>query len=522
MVLKEKMKQRKGYDVTSVDKNGGDTKSLEMDDLGPGRKIQMRDDDKVELKRNVTLVNGVAIIVGSIIGSGIFLTPTGVYVYAQDAYGAIAVWTLCGVFSLIGALCFAELGTCITRSGGDYAYILEAFGSIPAFLCLWVTVLVIRPTTATVVALTFAEYAIKPFFPNCDPPPYSRELLAAGCLCLLTAVNCLSVKVTMKIQDIFTLAKLLALGLIILAGVIHLIRGFTMDSINLSNNVFSTPFDFKGKEYNYMDLSLSVYNGLFAYAGWNYLNMVTQELQDPYKNLPRAIWIGLPLVTGIYVLANIAYFIVLTPQEMIQSPAVAVSFGEHTFRKIHVEWIIPIFVAMSTFGGVNGTLFTSARLFFAGADDGQIPQIFSCIHPKYFTPIPALLFQCVIAVLLLAVGSIYALINYVSFVLWVSTGVAVAALLVLRRSKPNIPRPIKVSLILPYVYIICTMFIIACSVVADPTSTMYGTLITLTGIPAYFLLQWGSKVTPTGAKQFTVFLQKFMNVVPQEKEETLL
>ncbi|XP_035902833.1 Y+L amino acid transporter 2 [Anopheles stephensi] len=436
--------------------------------------------DKVVLKRKITLINGVGIIVGTIIGSGIFISPTGVFVFTRSVGSSLVIWTLSGILSTLGALCYAELGTCITRSGGDYAYLLVAFGPLVGFLRLWMALLIIRPTTQAIVALTFAQYAVRPFFEDCEAPESAVRLLAAVCLCFLTAINCISTKWAMKIQDVFTIAKLTALVSIILAGM------YFMATESLDN--FQNPWE---GDYALSSLAYAFYSGLFAFGGWNYLNFVTEELENPYKNLPRAIWIAMPMVTGIYVFVNMAYFAVVSRQEMLASIAVAVSFGNRMFGS--VAWLIPIFVALSTFGGVNGILFTSARLFSTGAQEGHLPAWFSLVHVDRQTPIPALIFTCITSIIMLLSANVFVLINYFSQILWLSVAASIAGLLWLRISKPNMPRPIKVNLALPITFLICCLGLVLLPSFTEPFNLLVGLAITLSGVPVYYVcIVWRS------------------------------
>jgi L-type amino acid transporter 5 len=431
-------------------------------------------DGPVKLKRKITLMNGVALIIGTIIGSGIFVSPTGVYKSTKSVGTSIVVWCLSGVFSTLGALCYAELGTSITRSGGDYAYIYVAFGPLAAFLRLWIALLIIRPTTQAIVALTFAHYAAKPFFQDCEPPDNAVRLLAAVCLCLLTAINCLSVRWAMRIQSVFTAAKLFALIVIILAGLYDVaITGHTENFENA----------FEGN-YDISELALGFYSGLFAFGGWNFLNFVTEELQDPYKNLPRAIWIALPMVTGVYVLANVAYFAVLSGMEIESSPAVAVSFGAKMFGSLY--WLVPIFVALSTFGGVNGILFTSSRLFLTGSQEGHLPGLFSYIHVKKMTPIPSLIFTCVTSLAMLLVSDVFVLIDYYGQILWLSVAASIGGMLWLRHKQPDMSRPIKVNMAIPVIFLFCCAFLVIFPIPKQPMNTVIGAAITLSGLSLEF------------------------------------
>lgn len=468
----------------------------------PSRKGSVVSTGEVGLKAKMTLINGITVIVGSIIGSGIFVSPTGVLMNTGSVNLALIVWVISGLFSMVGAYCYAELGTMIKKSGADYAYIMETFGPFIAFIRLWIECMIVRPCSQAIVALTFSVYVLKPFFEECNPPENAARLLAVCCILVLTFVNCWDVKWATRVQDIFTYAKLVALFIIIATGIWQLCLG----KVEF--------FTFENTNTQVTSIALSFYSGLFAYNGWNYLNFIIEELKDPVKNLPKAIAISLVLVTVVYVMANVAFYTTLSPEEVLGSEAVAVTYAKQVFGIF--AWTIPVFVALSTFGAVNGILLTSSRLFYAGACEGQMPEILTMIQIQRFTPTPAVLIMALLSMLYLTVSDIFALINYVGFATWLSIGVAVLCLPVLRWTQPNIERPIRVNLVFPIVYLLATVFVTVVPMYASPVETGYGVLMILTSVPVYLLfIAWKKKPIwfRRSMGKITQTLQKLMVVV---------
>jgi len=444
---------------------------------------QEPEDEGVHLKKELGLLEGVAIIIGIIIGSGIFISPKGVLQEAGSIGLSLVVWVVCGLLSMLGALCYAELGTSIPKSGSDYAYIMEAFGPFPAFLYLWDANFVFVPTTNAIMALTVAQYLVQPFFGEGELPKEALSLIAAVFISGLTWLNCYSMKITTRLQNLFMVTKVLALTLVVIVGIVALFQG----GYKNFDNAFAYSETEPGK------ICLAFYSGIYSYAGWNYLNFMTEELKNPFVNLPRAIYLSLPVVTFLYILANVSYLAVLTPTQMLASNAIAVTFAE----KSVASWagvVMTILVGISAAGSLSGHIMTSSRLCYVGARHGHIPNCLSLVTIDTYTPKPALIFLGALSLIYLCTSDIYVLINYASFVESSFILLSIASLLWLRWKQPDMPRPIRVTILIPIAFFVICSFLVLMPFYVEPVVIGMGLLITVLGIPVYLVgVMWKNK-----------------------------
>ncbi|KFV58345.1 B(0,+)-type amino acid transporter 1, partial [Tyto alba] len=456
--------------------------------------------EKLRLKQEVGLISGVSLIAGTMIGSGIFMSPEWVLYHMGSPASSLLIWAACGLLAMFGALSYAELGTIIKESGGEYIYILRIFGSFPAFLFAYTSVILVRPAGLAAVCLSFAEYATAPFYQGCSSPQVVVKCTAAACILLLTIINCLNVRLATSIMNIFTAAKLLALLVIVVGGLVLLAKGQTQSFQNAFQNTSA----------GIGAVGVAFYQGLWSYDGWNNLNYVTEELKKPEVTLPRALMIAIPLVTCLYLLVNVSYLAAMTPSELLSSGAVAVTWGW--------AWLISLSVALSTFGSSNGTFFSGGRVCYIAAREGHMPDILSMAHVRCLTPSPALLFTSTVSLIMIISGSFTSIVNFFSFIAWIFYGMTISGLLYLKIKKPELPRSYKVPIIIPVIVLMAAVYLVLAPIIDQPQiEILYIVLFIFSGIILYFPLV-RFKCHPCFLQRVTLHLQLFLEVAPTTRD----
>jgi APA family basic amino acid/polyamine antiporter len=439
--------------------------------------------------RRVGLFSGVMLVIGGIIGSGIFLNPSIVAQRVGTAELTLGVWVLGGLVALIGAFVYGELGARFPRAGGQYVYLRDAFGPLPAFLYGWALLLMVATGAIAAVAVTFANYAIA----LGGLPPGSRLPLAVGAVVFLSIVNYVGVRPGAITQNVFTVLKLLALGALIVAG---LLAGAPTAAAPAAGAPAAAPDSLA------LAIGAALVPVLFSYGGWQQTNFVAEEMVHPERNLPRALLLGVLGVITVYVLANVTYLRALGAEGLAASAAPAADATELLLGPTG-RTLITAGIVVSTFGFLNLVILVSPRVYQAMAADGLfLPQL-ARLHPRWRTPAAAIVFQCVWAVLLTLTGTYGELLDYVVFADWLAFGATAATLFVYRARErrgelPRSERRVPGYPFTPLLFIAVAAYVVIGSVASNPGNALRGTGLLLLGIPA-FLFWRGRAARPSPA-----------------------
>lgn len=450
------------------------------------------------LARRLTLTNAVMVVIGSVIGSGIFLTPQNVAASVEIPGIMIAVWILTGVLTLAGALTNAEVASLIPEAGGQYVFFRVTYGQLTAFLYGWTTFIVYQTGSIAAIAVAFAKY----FGYFVDLPNFSPELeawklplvgniyplkdfgvtmVAILAIITVTTINYFGVQFGGMIQNVFTFLKVLAIGSII-------VLAFTVGSGNTENffPLWGTP----SSNALLSAIGVAMIATLWSYDGWNSLTFLAGEVVEPQKNIPRALIFGTIAIIIIYVLTNMAYLYILPIGQIAQSKLVAADVMDTIFPSLGGA-IISAMVMISTFGTVNATSMTTARVFYAMAKDKMFFKGLGKVHPKFRTPAKSLVIQGTWACILCLTGTFDQIFTYVIFAGWIFYALGAGAVFILRKKQPQAHRAYKVPLypIVPILFIIVATWFVVNTIVEQTADSMVGLLLLVAGVPFYLYWQ---------------------------------
>ncbi|NWV65438.1 S7A13 protein, partial [Malurus elegans] len=469
--------------------------------------VQRKDNAKMQLKRNIGYFDGVSFIVGSIVGAGIFVSPTGVLKHSLLNVGvALTIWAASGLVSLMGALCYAELGAALPFSGGEYSHIKRGLGSLPAFIFIWTSTFT-KPASNAARALLFAEYATQPFYGICPVPEVLKKCLALAVLWSLGILNGLSVKMAAWVQTVFTLLKVMALSVIAVGGIVLLVAR-QRETLARFEDMFGSEIP------NAAQIAEAFFQGLYAYGGWWSLNYMAEEMKSPSRNIPLTVMTAVPAVIVFYLLVNISYLTVLTPKEIVSSVAVAVTWADRVIPS--VAWIIPVSVAVSIFGALNSSMFTLGRLSYAGSQSGHLPALISMLNVHSCTPAPAMIFSTIIASIFIIPSDLITLTNYFGFSAWLMIGLTCASLIVLRYREPHLHRPYKVFLPVPFVMVAMSFFLVLAPIVWSPNLQYVYAFLFMLGSLIVYLPFIHFKLHFAFLDKITCHLQLLLEVCPAD------
>lgn len=441
------------------------------------------------LLHELTLRDAIGIVAGTVIGSGVFLVPNSVAAQLTSFSSVLLVWVTGGLLSLFGALALGELGAAFPGAGGLYVYLRQAYGKFIGFLYGWGLLTLIHSGSIATLAVAFRIYLAQ------IVPLTMTEQKVAGiaCVLVLTGINCLGVRSGKGVQNLFAAAKLgglaLMIGLLFFRGHAHVLQA----SLWPKESTGFHPASF----------GIALVAVLWAYEGWHVVSFTAGEFKNSQRDLPRGLFFGTLIVAVTYVLANIAYYCVLTPAQIQHTERVAAT-AVSSVAGSTATFFISVLILVSIIGATNGMILTGPRVYYAMAEEGLFFKVFGTISERYRAPLFAIVVQGIWASCLTLLGTFQELFTYVIFTAWIFYGLAVAAVIVLRIRRPDLARPFKAPGYpwMPALFTLAALGITLSAVVSSPLHALFGIGLILTGLPVYALfVAWGKNPKGTAGSR---------------------
>lgn len=443
-----------------------------------------------ELRRELGVWAAASIVVGTTIGSGIFLVPRTMVAKTGTPEMVFVVWVFAGLLSLMGALTYAELAAAMPEAGGEYVYLREAYGPIWGYLYGWTQMWVAKSGSIATLATGFFYYLAN-FRPELDHVLYtihlpvgpgggpleirSGQLLAMGVIFALGFLNYFGVRIGGGVQVTITILKVGLIGAIILIGL-----GSGKGSAANYQTAVAAPGGLAG-------FFAAMVAALWAYDGWNNVGMVASEVKNPKRNLPLSLIAGTGAIILIYLLANAAYFLVLPASQVASSPRVAAEMMGRILGPRGAD-AVSIAAMISIFAALNGSILSGSRVPYAMARDGYFFTAVGKVHPKWHTPAASIILLSCWSALLVLSGRYEELYTYVIFASWILYGMTGAAAIVLRHRRPDLDRPYRALgyPLVPVAFVLVAIALLGATLMESPRESILGLAIVVVGLPGYF------------------------------------
>lgn len=438
-----------------------------------------------KLKKELNLYGLTMIVIGAVIGAGIFRTPSEIAGYLDNHLLIILVWILGGIVALTGALTFSELGGMFPKAGGVYVFLREAYGRLVGFLYGWVILLVITTGALAALATAFSNY-MEIFFEMTDT---QQSILSIVVIVLLTFINIIGVNITQIFANVFTGLKLLAMVAIIAVGFLY------------KNPEITLNLTMEGAPDNLVAMMFAGLTGVFfAIGGWHHASYLASETIDAKRTVPRAMVIGVTVIIAVYVLINFALMYLLPLDAIEASKKVASDAIASVDAISYGGEMVAVAIAISIFGTIGIYTMTAPRIYFAMAKDGVFFEKLAYIHPKFKTPIYAMLLQMVWACVLIVLwGSFGKLINYVVFMDIAFMMLAGLSIFIFRKNRKDMERPVKAwgYPIVPLIFVVLSFSFVISTLFGHDTmeQSVAGLVVTAIGVGIYYLLGFNKKRT---------------------------